>query len=747
VDGNALVIEIALLDRRWHGVGDWPPSPFRVFQALVSGAYGGRWAREARQDKDDALRWLEELRPPVVVAPAGFELRAIDYFVPNNDLDAIGGDPRRVGELRVAKSVRAIVLDSDRPFLYVWEFEGVDTHAHRIAELSERLHTLGRGLDPAFARGHVLSVEEAQGRLRSHGGAVRRPQTGQAGGMVHCPMRGSLDSLIVRHRAAASRFTTERSGRRSLVTFRQPPKPRFQSVAYGRPSARLLYDLEPTDGAGSYRARPLRDATLVATAVRDLAARRLGGQRDGEAQRFVVGREAGPRDVARRVRIVPLPTIGHPLADPSIRRVLVEVPPDCPFTQAEVDWALSGAELADPHSGEGWGALLVRAADRRMLSHFGIADDDDPVPRYRRWQTVTPCVLPTMRERGLKPGAARRAEEERATRRVVDALRHAGMAAPPVEARVQAEPLHAKGARAETFASGRFAAARLRHVELRFAEPVPGPVVIGDGRWLGLGVMRPVREAPPGVHVFLIEPGSAPEVRHAREVSRALRRAVMARAEAVAGSRLELRGRLPVYFTGHDPDGAPARSGRHEHIFVFALDADRDRRLDCLAVLAPEAADRSQRGRRAEREWYRTWLEEACSGLKVLTAGKAGLLALERVEPDRAVSLLAPARKWVTARPYRPTRHPKRGEDREAAVEADVALECRRRGLPEPGTIRLLELWRGPGRGLHAHVEIVFRVAVKGPIVLGAGSHLGEGLFVGKQAAPDGPARPDDSDR
>lgn len=747
MDGNALLIEIALLDRRWHGVGDWPPSPFRVFQALVSGAYGGRWTGEARQDKDDALRWLEGLRPPLVVAPAGCELQAIDHFVPNNDLDFVAGDPRRVGELRVAKSVRAIALDSNRPFLYVWEFEGADTQAHRVAELSERLHTLGRGIDPAFARGCVLSVEEAQARLRSHGGAVRRPQAGYAGGMVHCPMRGSLDSLIVRHRAATSRFTTERSGRRSLVAFRQPPKPRFQSVAYDRPSARLLYDLKPTDGVGSYRARPLRDATLVATAVRDLAARRLGGQRDGEAQRFVVGREAGPRDVARRVRIVPLPTIGHPLADPSIRRVLVEVPPDCPFTQAEVEWALSGAELGDPISGEGWGTILVRAADRRMLSHFGIADDDDPMPRYRRWQTVTPGVLPTVRGRSPKSGAARRAEEERATRRVVEALRHAGIGAPPVEVRVQGEPLHTKGARAETFASGRFAAARLRHVELRFADPVPGPIVIGDGRWLGLGVMRPVREAPPDVHVFLVAPGSAPEVRHTREVSRALRRAVMARAEAVAGSRLEPRGRLPVYFTGHEPDGAPARSGRHEHIFVVAADTDQNGRLDCLVVVTPEAADRSLRGRRADREWYRTWLDEACSGLEVLTAGKAGLLALERVEPDRAASLLAPSRKWVTARPYRPTRHPKRGEDREAAVEADVVLECRRRGLPRPGTIRLLELSQGPGLGLHAQVEIVFRVAVKGPIVLGAGSHLGDGLFVGKQAAPGVPARPDDSGR
>ncbi len=38
----------------------------------------------------------------------------------------------------------------------------------------------------------------------------------------------------------------------------------------------------------------------------------------------------------------------------------------------------------------------------------------------------------------------------------------------------------------------RFDKHRLWHVEIAFKEPVAGSLVIGDGRFLGLGVMAPV---------------------------------------------------------------------------------------------------------------------------------------------------------------------------------------------------------------------------------------------------------------
>ncbi|HRJ61724.1 MAG TPA: type I-U CRISPR-associated protein Csb2, partial [Azospirillaceae bacterium] len=54
---HALVVEVRLLTGRYHGVrdngaADWPPAPLRLFQALVAGAYGGRWTAEDEAVKD-----------------------------------------------------------------------------------------------------------------------------------------------------------------------------------------------------------------------------------------------------------------------------------------------------------------------------------------------------------------------------------------------------------------------------------------------------------------------------------------------------------------------------------------------------------------------------------------------------------------------------------------------------------------------------------------------------------------------
>ena len=76
---------------------------------------------------------------------------------------------------------------------------------------------------------------------------------------------------------------------------------------------------------------------------------------------------------------------------------------------------------------------------------------------------------------------------------VVQALRHAVVHLHPEMIRVQREPVEAKGERTDKFAEGpRFSRHRLWHVEVQFPERIPGALVIGDGRFLRLGRMRPL---------------------------------------------------------------------------------------------------------------------------------------------------------------------------------------------------------------------------------------------------------------
>jgi CRISPR-associated protein Csb2 len=59
--------------------------------------------------------------------------------------------------------------------------------------------------------------------------------------------------------------------------------------------------------------------------------------------------------------------------------------------------------------------------------------------------------------------------------------------------RVQREPFESNGERIEVFAEGtRFSKHRLWHVEIEFSDEILGPLLIGDGRFLGLGLMAPV---------------------------------------------------------------------------------------------------------------------------------------------------------------------------------------------------------------------------------------------------------------
>jgi len=489
------VVEVRLLGDRWHGSTGWPPSPFRLFQALIAAAYGGRrLCEEQSHDRDRAFRWLESLEPPIVLAPRVSPAATVPYFVPNNDLDAKGNDPRRTGEIRAKKILNATWVPDEAHLAYVWTFDDGVSEATCIAELSDRLHTFGRGLDAAYARGIIEDAAALRTRMASYLGSRSSPSTGSTdikGSLVlECPLQGSLDSLHRRYAATRGRFARSGSGRGASVEFRQPPKADFRLVAYDRPPRQLLFEIRHAGEEQGFYPIRLQLATRVAKAVRDLTFERLAHILPDERTRdlLIIGRGTTDIDHSQRMRFIPLPSIGMVFTDASIRRILVELPPNCPFEEADVRWALAGQRmLIDRETGEVRDAILVPADDTNMLRHYNGGGSS------RRWQTVTPAVLPQRRAKGRVSGRARTEYESFAAGSVVDALRHADVAAHAVDIRVQREPFFPRGRPVSEFDCDRFEAARLYHVEIVFADTVSGPLVIGNGRWLGLGIMRPVR--------------------------------------------------------------------------------------------------------------------------------------------------------------------------------------------------------------------------------------------------------------
>lgn len=144
--------------------------------------------------------------------------------------------------------------------------------------------------------------------------------------------------------------------------------------------------------------------------------------------------------------------------------------------------------------------MLTASPETSMLRHYGLGDQS-----FTRWRTITPAALPEVaRRRRIDPnrrlaeskaGEERAAEQQRAASAVIQAVRHAEIPAGVDTIRVQREPFDANGERVELFAPGtRFQKERLWHVELVFSEPLAGPLIFGDGRYCGLGLMAPVSD-------------------------------------------------------------------------------------------------------------------------------------------------------------------------------------------------------------------------------------------------------------
>ena len=719
---QALLVGVRFHEGRYHGVDGWPPAPARLFQALMAGAARGAAVSDTARR---AFDWLERRSPPVIAAPRTLRGQNYTAFVPNNDLDAMletakGSTlEKAVAAVRVGKHIRPILFDATTPLLYCWVVDAAGKETAALCEIAKRLHRLGWGVDMAWAEAAVVDEKEAEERIARHAGIVYRPSCAAAGGLdMLCPRPGSTRSLTSRFEGMRARFQRGSSNRAPKTVFVQPPKPLFKKVAYNAPPRRAVFELRTANAPSGFSPWRLRDAASLVAEARDRSAKKLTSaapELTEHVKRYLFGRDAGERDKEARVRIVAIPSVGHPDVDMNIRRIAVYAPQACPLPFDDLVWAFAQVARID--------------GDGVIVSELQRADDTGMVERFersgRRWRSVTPLALGRARRRRARQAEGvreRAADEARAAAAVRQALRHEGVRAPAVEVRVQREPFDRKGARAEAFAPNtRFSRDILWHAAIEFAEPVKGPLLLGDGRYLGLGLMRPDDPAP-GIVAFAI--GDGLEDSDALAVAHAARRAMMARVQ----ESLPPREKIPLYASGHEEDGAAAADGAHRHIAVVA---DLPRRR--ILYVAPHRLQRDGvRWRDISRN--HDLVARALEGMEVLRAGKAGKLALApaRVDPETD-PLFAPARVWESVTEYAVTRHRRRLADVDA-LESDVAAEIRRCGwpLPAPGGIDLIAVRRGPRGGLAGRLRLTFPTAQPGPLAIGRTAHKGGGWFRGR---------------
>lgn len=439
---------------------EWPPHPQRLFSALVS-AYG---ELEARDDHEQALRWLESLPAPEMKAdPAPSFRSSPSYFVPVNDevIKAEKGksDFRHVIDRRNRQErFFPAAVPADPTIVFQWpSTPGLDEHREALRTLVESLTYLGHSSSPVRA---CLREEAVDPSLRpsDHGDLSLR-----------VPGPGRFDRLAATHEL------------RRLNESVQPPPGRLQSYERPDSSARSVFSNDALVVALENGPRLGLDSTLpLMQHVRNALLARLGS-----ASELLSGHDAaGEMSRQPHLAIVPLGFIDSRYADGSLKGIAFVLPS---AADAAVRRRLRAALMGywQLHLGP-LGSISIRCVDAAARGELQSLNFKSYARASDAWASVTPIVLD---RHPKKKGPS--VEEVIAT-----ACGRVGLPIPvevkigPVSAIYGAPPAREFHGHAKQVDN------RMRqHAVVRFDREVRGPVMLGAGRFMGLGLCLPLRRS------------------------------------------------------------------------------------------------------------------------------------------------------------------------------------------------------------------------------------------------------------
>lgn len=505
----------ARLGKEDSALNEWPPSPLRLFQAMVAGA-AARWAGENGSGRAAltadapvaALKWLEclcENAAPTIIAPRVVTGQAVPRYVPNNSADLVAaqwarGDTLATFEDRTKKVFRPTHLLDGSTVHYLWlltddQRREAVRHEGTLAAAARCIVALGWGIDAAI--GDARLIDDA-GAAALPGELWEPARPGTPG--LRLPVRGTLDALIARHATFLDRL-------KDGVFHPVAPLRAFTTAAYRRasdlpPRPFAAFVLRPFDSDTGYAAFPAARANHVAAMLRHAACvaakadldHRPGAWRTNEwALRFVAGH--GPSGTAKRrskddshprFSYLPLPSIGHTHADGMIRRVIIAEP--FGGDGRSVRWVsqrLAGVVLHDEDRGPVARLEPVEPDEAEFSRVFRLYAARSTEESRTAWASVTPVILPGYDDNTI-------AKRERL---LLECLRHAGIDPAAVvwlESRRAAWQPHVGGALPQSLAAFKrpdyLAHLPAIHVRLQFASPISGPLTLGAGRHCGLGV-------------------------------------------------------------------------------------------------------------------------------------------------------------------------------------------------------------------------------------------------------------------
>ena len=510
-----LAIEVELLAERYaatafsdRGAAEWPPHPARLFSALVA-ALHDRDPVDA--EEREALLWLERQPPPSLDVDLSVDhvvgrRDVLDSFVPVNDVSLVGEvdeTPLREAQAALERLAAAGEAMNTRPWKKAQKAVAAEEEK-LAARLRAQLEIDHDPADKDVKAASALMPDRRIRQVRTFPVVVPARRTFVVIWSADPPaaLRDALDRLCER--------VTRLGHSSSLVRCVVVERVVTPTLDIGLPRdltgvARSSFSEDwiifervagarPLSSRGTDLARALRGALLEQHGSETLPPALAGHRGDGRAAHTA------------HVAFVALPFVGHEHADGSIQGCAILLPRDLAAQDRETllrlvakwerDRALPGGDMV--LAGGSLPPVHVRRVDIPGKASLRPASWCRPA---RRFLTATPIALdrnPGNMRSSLQRTAHRASIE--AQRTIADACERIGLPR-PTTVEVSDAPLLPGAQHVQTFLPwpgrpGRPVRVRV-HAEIEFPDRVRGPVILGAGRYFGLGLCLPIREEDP----------------------------------------------------------------------------------------------------------------------------------------------------------------------------------------------------------------------------------------------------------
>jgi CRISPR-associated protein Csb2 len=532
-----LAIEVELLTGRYaatahndRGRAEWPPHPARFYSALVATLHNGENVDQAERQ---ALLWLEHQGAPSLWVDAQSRVgrrQVQGVYVPVNDitlgLDAEirsaeealrqvdGASKRAAAERKLAAARRApnvvetdpsaralkaaialfpnrrtrqvrtfpVVIPETPTFAFLWREAEATEHREALERLCARVTRLGHS--SSLVRCNVVDRDISPTLVPCDDGdtTLRVIGVGQL---------ERLERAFAHHRGVEGRVLPARPQRYGFASRIAAPTAHADSVFSG--------DWVVFERVGGSRPVSSR-STDLARALRGALLELHGSTGLPET---LSGHAGGAPTEQPHVAFVPLPFVGHEHADGAIMGCALVLPHRLPARDRETLLRLVARwerERADERGNLtlAGGSLPPLAVRRVEVSAKRSLSPELWCKASTRFITATPIALdknPGNLRSNLQ-GTALRATLE-AEHCISDACQRV-VGVRPVSVEVSLAPLLPGGQHVRDFLPwpgrpGRTPRVRV-HADIRFSEPVRGPLLLGAGRYFGLGLCLPVED-------------------------------------------------------------------------------------------------------------------------------------------------------------------------------------------------------------------------------------------------------------